>query len=84
MKMTSGHLHKEVGCERNERDTDEVEPGVGGEDLILLVDVDDLLQRQAEADHHRLGLVGDGPLQRVVLVQEEAEQFPLVGSGRTP
>ena len=61
--------------------TDKVEPGVGGEDLVLLVDVDDLLERQAEADDHLLRFVGHGPFQRVVVAEQVVQQTLLVGPG---
>ena len=73
-RINSSHLHI-VECA-----THEIEPCVGGEDLILLVHVDDLLEREAERDHHRLRFVGHRSFQRVVLVQQEAEQFLLVYS----
>ena len=52
-----------------QRQTYEIEPCVGGEDLVLLVDVDDLLKGQAELDDDRIGFFGHRTLQRVVIVQ---------------
>ena len=41
-------------------------------------DVDDLLEREAEFEDEGLRLVGDGPLEVVVLLHEVVDQSPLV------
>ena len=41
-------------------------------------DVDDLLEREAEFEDEGLRLVGDGPLEVVVLLHEVVDQTPLV------
>ena len=40
--------------------------------------VDDLLEREAEFEDEGLRLVGDGPLEVVVLLHEVVDQSPLV------
>ena len=56
----------------------QIKPDVGGEDLILLVHVNDLLESQPEGEDHGLGLVGHRPLQLVVVSQQVLQQHSLV------
>ena len=56
----------------------QIKPDVGGEDLILLVHVNDLLESQPEGENHRLRLVGHRPLQLVVVSQQVLQQHSLV------
>ena len=56
----------------------QIKPNIGGENLILLVHVNDLLESQAEGEDHRLGLVSHRPLQLVVVSQEVLQQHSLV------
>ena len=49
--------------------------------LLLAYDVDDLREGDAETDDDGLGLVGHGPFQCVVFVQQVVQQTLLVRSG---
>ena len=56
----------------------QIKPNIGGENLILLVHINDLLESQPEGEDHRLGLVRHRPLQLVVVSQEVLQQHSLV------
>ena len=56
----------------------QIKPDVGGENLILLVHVNDLLESQPEGEHHRLWLIRHRPLQLVVVSQQVLQQHSLV------
>ena len=58
----------------------QIKPDVGGENLILLVHVNDLLESQPEGEHHRLWLIRHRPLQLVIVETEVVQESPLMRS----
>ena len=61
----------------------QVEPHAGGQQLVLLVQVNDLLQRHAECYDDGGGLVHDGSVLCVVVLEKIRQQFLLIRSTTT-
>ena len=61
----------------------QVEPHAGGQQLVLLVQGNDLLQRHAECYDDGGGLVHDGSVLCVVVLEKIRQQFLLIRSTTT-
>jgi hypothetical protein len=62
-------------------DPGHVEPAAKHELLLLLIDVDDLLNGEADVDIERFVVVGHGPFKCVVCLEELVEKAFLVIAG---